>query len=257
MDKLSEKTITESLNTNIVGGRVIYFQSLPSTMEVAKQEAASGATDGTVIVASEQVMGRGRFTRQWLSPPGSISLSVILRPDFISLPFMIMLSGVATSKAIGITNLKTQLKWPNDVLVNGRKVCGILTESSLKDSQVDYVVIGIGVNVNMKMAGYPDISELATSLLDELGYEVSILKLLRQLLTELDILYGLLPDGERIFNEWRHKMAMLGKRVQVFSDEGYYEGIAEDVESDGNLLLRLDNGSIQHILAGDVSLRLT
>jgi len=257
MDELSEITIRENLDTRMVGSKVKYFPSLPSTMEVARKEAMSGAAGGTVIVSSEQTTGRGRFSRQWLSPPGSISLSIILRPDFASLPLMIMLSAVAVARTIEeISGLKNQLKWPNDVLINGKKVCGILTESSLKDSRVDYVVIGIGINVNMRMAGYPGIAEIATSLSDELGYEVSILELLQRLLMQMDELYNRLPDGEPIFTEWRQRMTMLGKRVQVISGKDAFKGIAGDVERDGSLLLKLDNGSVQHVLAGDVSLRL-
>jgi len=255
-NELSAEAITGGFEARVVGRRIIYFTSLLSTMEVAKREAGRAAAEGTVVVASEQTAGRGRFTRQWLSPPGSISLSVILSPDFTSLPFMIMLSAVAVARAIEeVTGLKTQLKWPNDVLVNGKKVCGILTESSLKDSHVDYAIIGIGINVNMKMADYPDVSPIATSLSDELGSKVSCLELLWRLLAELDRLYGLLPDGEPIFNEWRQRLAMLGNRVQVISGNVSLEGLAEAVDRDGSLLLRLDDGSVQRVLAGDVSLR--
>ena len=253
---LSEKAISGGLKTRTVGRRVLYFLSLPSTMEAARLEAMTGAAEGTIVVASEQTAGRGRFARQWLSPPGSISLSAVLRPEFTSLPFMIMFSAVAVARAIeGITGLKTQLKWPNDVLVGGKKVCGILTESSLRDSQVDYVVTGIGINVNMRMVEFPEVSAIATSLSDELGSEVSILELLRRLLVEMDRLYGLLPDGELIYKEWRQRMAMLGKRVQVISGDDSCEGLAEDVAGDGSLLLHLDDGSMQRVLAGDVSLR--
>jgi len=162
MEKLSETAIEKNLDTRTVGSRVIYFTSQPSTMEAARKEVQSGAADGTVIVSSEQTTGRGRFSRQWLSPPGSISLSAILRPDFASLPFMIMLSAVAVTRAIEeITGLQSQLKWPNDVQINNKKVCGILTESSIKDSRVDYVVIGIGININIRMAEYPEIVEIA------------------------------------------------------------------------------------------------
>ncbi len=255
--RLSAADIENDLRTGTVGSSVLYFLSLPSTMEVARKKAQSGAKDGTVIVASEQKAGRGRFARQWLSPPGSISLSVILRPDFASLTFMIMLSAVAVAKTIEeVTSLQTQLKWPNDVLINGKKVCGILTESTLKGNRVDYVIIGIGINVNMRMAAYPEIAEIATSLSDEMGYDLLILNLLRKLLAELDDLYSLLPNGEPIFSEWRQRMTMLDKRVQVISGTACSEGIAGDVERDGSLLLKLDDGSAQHILAGDISLRL-
>lgn len=257
MDDLSAADIVSGLITRTVGSKVIYFPSLPSTMQAAREQVQKGTIEGTVIVSSEQTSGRGRFTRQWLSPPGSISLSIILRPDFAWLPFIIMLSAVAVARAIeDVTGLKTQLKWPNDVLVRGKKVCGILTESSLKDSQIEYVVSGIGINVNMNLVDYPEISGIATSLSDELDSDISILELLHSLLKEMDELYGTLPDGETVFMEWRQRMAMLGKKVQVISGQDSYEGIAEDVEREGSLLLRLTNGLAQHVTAGDVSLRM-
>jgi BirA family biotin operon repressor/biotin-[acetyl-CoA-carboxylase] ligase len=253
-DEMSERVITNGLKSRLIGRRVIYFPSLASTMGVAKDEAERGATEGTVIISDEQIAGRGRFSREWFSPKGSISLSIILRPAFASLPYIIMLSAVAMSAAIeNITGLNTQLKWPNDVLVRGSKVCGLLMESSLKGSHIKYAIIGIGANVNMKMVDYPEIASTATSLSDELGAVVSRLALVRRLLSELDRLYGLLPDGEDIYEEWRQRMVMLGKMVQVISGDNIYNGVAEDVAKDGSLLLRHDDGSSSHILAGDVS----
>lgn len=253
--ELSEAAITDGLEIRLIGRRVIYFPRLTSTMEVARDEVKGGAVEGTVVVADEQAAGRGRFKRRWLSPPGSVSLSVILKPDVGSLPYIIMLAAVAVAGAIeAVTGLKTQLKWPNDVLVNGKKVGGILTESGLRGKEVAYTIVGIGINVNLRLADFAEIASLATSLSDELGGDVSRLELVRQLLFELDRLYLTLPEGEAIFKEWRQRLVTMGKNVQVVSGDAVYQGVAESVGRDGSLLLRRPDGSLSRVLAGDVSL---
>jgi BirA family biotin operon repressor/biotin-[acetyl-CoA-carboxylase] ligase len=135
---LSSADITNNLNTRFVGQRVIYYPSVASTMEVAKREAQKGAAEGTIIIAGEQTAGKGRRERLWLSPKGSIALSVIFYPDIVYLPSIVMLASLAVVHAIeAATGLKAQVKWPNDVLVHGKKVCGILVESELRRNNVD------------------------------------------------------------------------------------------------------------------------
>ena len=253
---LSAALITVNLGTRFVGQRVVYYPSLTSTMEVAKQEARRGASEGTVIIAGEQTVGRGRKKRAWLSPKGNIALSIILYPSADYLPNLIMLSSLAVVYSIeSITSLKTQLKWPNDVLIKNRKVCGILIESGVRGSKVDYAVIGIGINANLRSSDFPEISPIATSLSDELGREVPVLDLIRQLLVEIDKLYLALISGESVYEQWRDKLVTLGKRVQVNWGKTTYEGIAESVAEDGSLLLRCSDGSLAKIVAGDVILQ--
>ena len=159
---LSPASITGNLETHFIGQRVIYYPSLTSTMEVAKQEAQLAAVEGTVIIADEQTAGRGRIKRAWLSPKGSIALSIILYPSVVNLPSLIMLASLAVVHSIeAVTGLKSQIKWPNDVLVNDRKVCGILIESSVRGNIVDYAIIGIGVNVNLRISDFPEIPIIA------------------------------------------------------------------------------------------------
>jgi len=225
-------------------------------MDIAKRQAQQGAREGTVIVAEEQTAGRGRIKRTWLSPRGSIALSIILYPQLAYLPSLIMVASLAVVHGIAkVTGLKSQIKWPNDVLVNGKKVCGILIESDVKGSVVDYAIIGIGVNVNLRLSQFPEISPTATSLSHELGRDVSRLDMIRCLLAEAERLYLALPTGQSVYQEWRDNLATLGKKVQVRSGATTYKGLAESVASDGSLLLRQSDGSLIKIVTVDVTLR--
>lgn len=255
-DTLSADIISENLETRFIGQRVIYYPRLASTMAVARQEAQQGAAEGTVVIAAQQTAGKGRVKRLWLSPRGSIALSIVLYPDIYCLPYLIMLASLAAVHSIeAVTGLESQIKWPNDVIVRGKKVCGILIESDLRRNMVTYAVIGIGINVNFRLSDFPGIPSTATSLADELGKAVSRLALVRRLLVETERLYSTLPAGEPIYREWRDRLVTLGRKVRVKSDKTTLEGIAESVATDGSLLLRHSNGSLTRIVAGDVSLR--
>ncbi len=254
-DGLSAASVTEGLATRFIGKRVIYSPSLMSTMDVAKQEAQRGTAEGTVIITEEQTAGRGRMERTWLSPKGGIALSIILYPDVACLPSLIMLASLAVVHSIeAVTGLKAGIKWPNDVLVGGRKVCGILIESDIRGSKADYTIIGIGINVNLKLSDFPEISPAATSLSDELGTGVSRLNVVRRLLLEVEELYLTLKAGGSIYEEWRDSLVTLGRHVHVTWRETVHEGIAESVARDGSLLLRQLDGSLARIVAGDVTL---
>jgi len=254
-DSLSSASITNNLDTRFIGQRVIYYPRLTSTMDVAKREAQQGAAEGTIVVADEQTAGKGRLKRGWLSPEGNIALSVILYPGLPYLPFLIMLASLAVVHSIeAVTGLKSQVKWPNDILINGRKVCGILIESEVRGNTVEYAIVGIGVNVNLRLSAFPEILSTATSLYDELGTEVSRLSLIQRLLVEIEKLYLSLPAGGSVYQEWRDSLVTLGKRVQVKTGKTVYKGIAESVASDGSLLLRQSDGSLTRIVAGDATL---
>jgi len=253
---LSAASITDNLETHFIGQRVICYPRLTSTMEVAKREARQGAAEGTVIIADEQTAGKGRLKRIWLSPKGNIALSVILYPDMAYLPSLIMVASLAVVHSIEtVTGLKSQVKWPNDVLINGRKVCGILIDSYIKGNMVDYAIIGIGLNVNLRLSDFPDILLTATSLSNDLGREVPRLDMIRQLLVEIERLYLMLRTGGSIYDEWRDSLVTLGRRVSVKSGKTIYKGVAESVTIDGGLLLRLSDGRLTKIVSGDVTLR--
>ena len=255
-DSLSAAAVTDGLTTRFIGQEITCYPSLPSTNDVAKRRAMTGAKEGTVIVAEEQTAGRGRIKRRWLSPRGSIALSVILYPPLAYLPSLIMVASLAVADGIEqVTGLKAQLKWPNDVLIHGKKICGILVESDVRGDKVDYAVIGIGINVNIDLSEFPKFALLATSLSHELGREVSRRDMVQSLLAQTEKLYLALADGDSVFRQWRDRLVTLGKEVQVSSGEATYKGTAESVSSDGSLLLRQPDGSLCKIVAGDVTLR--
>ncbi|MFC1963766.1 biotin--[acetyl-CoA-carboxylase] ligase [Chloroflexota bacterium] len=253
---LSAEKITRALRTRNIGQRVLYYPQLPSTMDVAREEAQHGAPQGTVIIADEQTAGRGRLKRDWLSPPGSISVSIIVHPDLAYLPYLTMLAALAVYHAIAwVTGLQPALKWPNDVLANGKKVCGILLESNIFEGKVSYAIIGIGLNVNVEISSFSEIPDTATSLSAEMGREMSRIDIIMSLLEHFERLYLKLPDGDDIFQEWQRRLTTLGQKVKVTSGGSTLTGIAESVARDGSLLLRQADGSTTRIVAGDVTLR--
>ena len=251
---LSPQNIIANLNTHFVGQKVIYYPTLDSTMEAARREAQWGASAGTIVVADEQTQGRGRLQRVWISPKGQLAFSLVLRPNMDYLPQMIMISSLAVTYAIQkITGLRPQIKWPNDVLIGEKKVCGILIENDIRKNSLNHTIIGIGINVNMKIAEYLEISTIATSLSDELGQEISRLLLLRQILIEIEGLYYSLPNCDSIMEQWQRRLGTLGLRVYVNMGDKYYDGVAESVSKDGSLMLRQRDGGLVKIVAGDVN----
>ena len=254
-DGLSADSITNNLGTVFIGRRVICYSSLDSTNIVAKQEALRGGSEGTAIIARRQLAGRGRLGRSWLSPEGSISLSVILYPPLACLHTLIMISSLALANSIGaVTGLKAEIKWPNDIMLRGGKVSGILIESSVSEGVVDYAVIGIGVNVNLHLRNFPEIADSATSLSDELGREIPVLYLVRIMLVEIEHQYLNVLGGGDIYAEWRSRLINLGQQVSVQSGDSLLEGIAESVSRNGSLLVRKNDGSLETVIAGDVNL---
>jgi BirA family biotin operon repressor/biotin-[acetyl-CoA-carboxylase] ligase len=243
------------LKTRFFGRKALYYPRIESTMDVAGREARAGTAEGTVVIAGEQSKGRGRTNRSWLSPKGNIALSIVLYPDISQVPYLTMITSLAVTKSIeSITGLKTGIKWPNDILIGEKKVCGILVESEIKKEKVVYAVVGVGINVNVT----PDVdgaSVPVTSLRGELEGEVLRTDIINHLLYEMEKMYLASPDVNPIHQEWREKLITLGKRVSVNSGDTVIEGIAEAVDENGALLLRQIGGGITRIVAGDVMLR--
>ncbi|MFC2019104.1 biotin--[acetyl-CoA-carboxylase] ligase [Chloroflexota bacterium] len=247
--------LADDLKTRFVGKWIVYHERLPSTMVAARREVKQGAREGMVVIAGEQTEGRGRRRRHWLSPRGNVALSIILYPEISHLPSLIMLASLAVVRSVSaLTGLNPRIKWPNDVLIGDRKLCGILAESSVRGDRVDYAIIGIGLNVNLEPGCFPEIAPLATSLYHELGRQFSLVEVIRGLLVEVEKLYLSLKDGGPIYEEWRKLLVTLGQRVQVKWGDTVYEGTAEAVARDGSLLLRHADGSTTRAVAGEVTL---
>ncbi|MDY6911149.1 MAG: biotin--[acetyl-CoA-carboxylase] ligase [Chloroflexota bacterium] len=260
-DSLLPEEIKFGLETRILGQEISYFREVTSTQATAKALAAQGAIEGTLVVAEVQSGGRGRIGRIWTSPPGGIYLSVILRPDVkpTEAPRLPLLAGVAVAQAIGqITSLNPKLKWPNDIVVNGRKAGGILTEMSAEIDRLNWVIIGIGLNVNTQKAHFSgEVQGIATSLFEEGGECVPRVKLLQHILIEIESLYEeFLASGfEFIRQRWKAMSDTIGAQVVVRYAKDQVTGQAVDLDTDGALILRKEDGSLERVIAGDVSLR--
>jgi BirA family biotin operon repressor/biotin-[acetyl-CoA-carboxylase] ligase len=229
---------------------------LGSTQDLARELARAGAPEGTVVLASRQTAGRGRLGRSFISPRGGLYFTVILRPALEHLRPLPIIAALAVARGLEqVAGLRTALKWPNDVLVGGHKICGILLESDLTGQAVNYVLLGIGINVNADMSAYPEIAAIATSAAAEAGRPVSREALAAAVLNELEELYLAVQAGQPVQDEWRARLETLGRQVRVTSGQAVEEGLAEDVDGDGSLILRRPDGSRVTIVAGDVTLR--
>ncbi len=256
-DILVPPLVLSELNTEVIGTKYLFFEVVDSTNLLAKNMAAKGEAEGTVIAADYQTKGRGRLGRKWFSPKGkNLYFSVILRPPVSAalVPQLTMLSSVAVCEALRDMGVDALIKWPNDVFVKGRKICGILNEMEIKGGKVDFVILGIGLNVNVKEDDFPsDLRNIATSLSIELGYEVSRREVFVRILELLDKWYVRFLKGERkeLFYFWREHNYTLGKRVLV---DGKLEGFAIGVTPYGELLIRSDDGEVVKVSAGDVDI---
>jgi BirA family biotin operon repressor/biotin-[acetyl-CoA-carboxylase] ligase len=259
-DILTPAEVTAGLAVRRVGTHVVCFRETVSTNTVASQLAAEGAAEGTVVLADAQTGGKGRLGRRWESPPGvNVYCSVILRPPISPLhsPQLTLLSAVATAEAIERTSgLVPAIKWPNDILVNGFKVAGMLNELSAETERVDYLILGIGVNVNMERDQFPgDLRHPASSLALEAGRAVERIPFVQSLLVSLDRLYDeYLRNGfPPVRDAWLARSAVMGRRVKVDTGSGIVFGTVEGIDEIGALLLKTDGGSLERVLAGDVS----
>jgi BirA family biotin operon repressor/biotin-[acetyl-CoA-carboxylase] ligase len=255
---------TSELPTRIVGREIRFFSSVGSTNDLLKDAARNGEAEGLVFVTDEQVAGRGRRGRSWTAPTGtSLLVSILLQPTWLptSDAFLItILAAVAAAEAIEcVTALTVDLKWPNDLQISGRKLGGILVETEISHTQLHWVVIGCGINVNWNPRVIPELATTATSLSAELDRPVARRALLQALLARLDDRYQLLRQGQRsaLFEEWRSRLRTLGQTVRAETPHGPLIGIAEDVTLDGALILRDDHHQQHIITAGEVSIRPT
>lgn len=244
------------LKTKILGKEIVYFKRVSSTNDVAKDLASKGAPEGLLVLAEEQTKGRGRMGRSWFSPLGGLWFTLLLRPTISpeKVPLLALMLGVGVARGLSTLGLKCRLKWPNDVLINGKKVCGILTELDAEMDRVNYVIAGIGINVNNEVKDFPsEFKPSATTVKEELGREVYRVVLLTEILKELESMYNAFLRGNRelVLNEWRRLSSTLGRRVKVVSRDRIVEGEALDVSKDGALIIRLKNGSLEEILSGD------
>lgn len=259
-DILTPTELSSGLRTGRIGHRIISVDETDSTNLLAFRMAEEGAEDGAVVIADSQTGGKGRLGRRWESPKGvNLYCSVILRPAMppVRAPQLTFISAVAVARTVeSVTRLRPQIKWPNDILVNGLKVAGLLNEMSSETDTIHFVVLGIGVNLNMKRDQFPEgLRHPASSLLLESGTCVSRVEFTRTLLTALDALYDdYLEHGfSPIKEEWLSRSMVMGRRVRVVSGNDATEGIVCGIDDDGALLLQRGSGGCERVLSGDVS----
>jgi biotin-[acetyl-CoA-carboxylase] ligase BirA-like protein len=253
--------LQENLQTKKLGKGIVFLCKTDSTNDYASNLAEWNAAEGTVVVAGTQGMGRGRLGRSWASPAGGLWFSVILRPklkpaEAWKLMFVASLAVADTLNAL--YGLKIEIKWPNDLLVDGKKVCGILSEMSSVTENVNFVVVGIGINANLNVrkAFSKQLKNDVTSLRDELGHDVWLEQLLKSLLEVLEARYEVFINHGwiRVLSDWKKYAAFLGCNVRVEDQGVEYSGLAVDVDDDGALVLRLKNGKLRRFLVGDIHL---
>jgi len=230
--------------------RIHYFPEIGSTMDAARELARKGAKEGTIVIAEAQAHGRGRLSREWLSPKGGIYFTLILRPRISPAyaPRINLMASVAVATTIKkLFGLNAELKWPNDVLIEDRKVCGILAEMDAEMDVINFVNVGIGINANTSV---PQFVKTATSLKDVLGREISRKDFLSVLLGEIEWQQALLMEADLI-EEWKKLSGTLNKYVRILSPREVIVGRAIDIDTTGALILKERSGSLKKALAGD------
>lgn len=260
-DKLEYANVIKALKTHSFGQRLKLLDVTTSTQEEMRLLAEKGAPSGSLVISEEQTSGRGRQGRKWLSPSGKgIWMSLLLRPELplSCAPQLTLLCAVAVCRAIrAVTGVNTGIKWPNDLLVEGRKVCGILIESVGEDELIRYCVAGIGIDVNLENEDYPeDLKGLASSLKIESGRDCDRALLIGAVMNELEKLYelyieqGFTPIGHL----WEALSITIGKKITVKTARGDIQGTAEGLDPSGALILKSDDGQRINIFSGEVQL---
>ena len=254
--------VNDGLETNLFGKRIYYFDTINSTQNFAIELASRPQENGTVVIAEKQTQGRGRLNRKWTSPSGGIWMSVILRPEFeISASTLFpIISSLALSLAIEkVLKIKPQIKWPNDLTINDKKIAGILVDASVESGKIDYLILGIGINFKI------DVKEVEKTIKNTTNYygvatlvnknnKTNPVQLVQAFLLELERLYNLFLYGnsDYIIKQWTKRSSTIGKTISVASSAGPIYGRAIKIDKDGALVIS-SKGKNQRVLVGDVS----
>lgn len=262
-DSILPTEIKANLKTNKIGQNIIYFEQVDSTSLHAKRLAEHDFEEGTAILAEEQLKGKGRLGRAWASAKGKgIWMSLLLKPKInpTDAAKITLMAACAVCKAIEeVCEIYPQIKWPNDIVINGKKLCGILTEMSAELDEINHLIVGIGINVNIQPHEFSEeIRAIATSI--EIEKENPILRknLVAAILNHFESYYDVFTKTgsiQDLIAEYKQKSAILGKEVRVISSTIEQRGIAYDISEEGQLQLKLEDGSMKEIISGEVSVR--
>jgi len=244
IQKLSQKT----------NRKIIFLKKTPSTNQEAKKQAKIGEPEGTIIVAQKQTQGRGRQQRTWESPTGGLYFSIILKPNIQpeKTTILPLLASLALSNTINQNySVESTIKWPNDVLINNKKIAGILLESESTEKQINYIILGIGINLNNKLS--KDLQKIATTLATEIKKEINTIDFLEKLIQTLDYYYTLFTNKEytKILCEWKQNSDTIGKQVIIKTKTKNITGEAVDINEFGFLKIKTSTAQIITITSGD------
>ncbi|TVY11647.1 biotin--[acetyl-CoA-carboxylase] ligase [Paenibacillus cremeus] len=261
-EKLDIARLLAGLQTERFGKTVKYYDQVDSTQTIAHALVQEGAAEGTLVIAEQQTAGRGRMGRKWHSPKGKgLWMSLILKPNLpLQLtPQLTLLFAVALCRTIrNVCSVEAGIKWPNDLLIHGRKISGILLESSAEDERLQHVVAGVGISVNLEKEDYPsELLSIATSLAIEAGHPIDRVELLCRFLLELEQLYGLYQEKGfgAIKLLWELLTVSLNRPIRCQTAQGVVEGISESIDDSGALMVRLPDGTLHRLYSGDVEFR--
>jgi BirA family transcriptional regulator, biotin operon repressor / biotin---[acetyl-CoA-carboxylase] ligase len=256
---LQIQQIRDGLITKRLGSNLRYFSEIDSTNTYARQRAADGADEGEIVIGETQTRGRGRLGRSWISPPFvNVYLSVILRPHLppAHAPQLTLMAAVAVADTVdSFIQVRSTIKWPNDILVESKKLAGILTESRCDAERIEFVILGIGVNLNYPVERMPDpLRERATSIISLTETEVSREEFLRRLIHALDRCYGEIEEWgfEGLARRWEARFGLRGKKVRAQIGDQTIIGTAKGIDIDGALIVEDGRGERRRIVAGDV-----
>jgi BirA family biotin operon repressor/biotin-[acetyl-CoA-carboxylase] ligase len=238
-------------------GQILIFECVGgSTKGLARDGARHNAAEGAVALADEQTAGRGRLGRSWVTPPAAnLTFTLLLRPPAPVLRQVAMITPLAIVRAVEETGARASIKWPNDVQVDGKKLAGILIESEIDEAGTGVVLVGVGLNVNFDPRQHDEIRDIATSLAVALGRAVEREPLLASLLLHFERLYAEAKAGASMRDAWRERLVTINQAVKATMPGRVVEGIAEDVDEDGALIVRTADGQRVTVEAGDVTLR--
>ena len=255
---IKSSEISNNLNTKYIGKNLYIYNEVSSTNTVAKFLSETGAENGSIVISEKQTGARGRSGKSWESPMGGIWLSIILNPDVdpSKVPLITLATGVAVAKTlekIGIEN--SEIKWPNDIIINGKKVCGILTEAVTNFNTIETVIIGVGIDANLTLEDFPEeLQEGTTTLEDELGKQIDANHLIKVFLEEFEKISELFNhEGyEEILKKWRKRSYTIGKIVEVRKPfNKYYDAYVLGISREGALVVEKIDGSLEKVISGE------
>ncbi|AGK96593.1 biotin--[acetyl-CoA-carboxylase] ligase [Clostridium pasteurianum] len=261
-DILTYEEIYDGLSTKFIGRKIIHFDSIDSTNSKAKELASLLDEDGTVVIAEEQTMGKGRLGRNFISPNRKgIWMSIILKPDInpLKVSMVTQIGAAAINKAFREMKIETLIKWPNDILLNKKKLCGILTEMSAELTKVNFIVMGIGINVNLDKDDFTEeVRETATSAKIEIGKRISRKEIVARILNNFEPLYKAFVEKEDIEETiaiCRENSILIDREIRVIKRENSIRAKVLDINNKGELIVKYEDGKVENLISGEISIR--